>query len=77
MLTTIEGVYENGRVELAERPAGIGRAKVYVTFVAPVPAATEGAAAEAIEQWLAFLREGLPLGGPPYPDRDELYDRGR
>src|ERR1700723_3259303 len=33
MLTTVEGVYENGRVELAERPAGVERAKVYVTFV--------------------------------------------
>ena len=31
---------------------------------------------DALEQWLAFLREGLALGGPPYPKRDELYDRG-
>jgi hypothetical protein len=82
MLTTVEGWYENGRVELAERPAGVERAKVYVTFVVdtPVPtvrASPEAAHAEAVDQWLASLREGLPLGGPPYPTRDELHDRGR
>jgi len=32
-LTTIEGVYENGKVKLAERPEGIERAKVMVTFL--------------------------------------------
>ena len=81
MLTTVEGLYENGRVELVERPVGIERAKVYVTFmeaaVLGAPEAAEGAPNEAIEQWIASLREGLALGGPPYPKRDELYDRGR
>jgi hypothetical protein len=24
----------------------------------------------------AQMREGLDLGGPPYPKREELYDRG-
>lgn len=72
MLSTVEGVYEDGSIELAERPAGVDRAKVYVTFVAEGPAV---AGAETVEQWLAFLREGLALGGPPYPQRDELYDR--
>jgi hypothetical protein len=32
-LITIEGIYENGRVELAENPEGIERAKVMVTFL--------------------------------------------
>lgn len=76
MLTTVEGVYENGRVELAERPAGIERAKVYVTFVAEPPAA-DSPRLDDIDEWAAFLREGLPLGGPPYPAREELHDRRR
>lgn len=37
MLQTIEGVYENGRVDLAERPQDVGRVRVIVTFL---PAAT-------------------------------------
>ena len=50
--------------------------RVYVTFVVDSPAAAKSAPADALEQWLAFLREGVALGGPPYPKRDELYDRG-
>jgi hypothetical protein len=33
MLTTIEGVYKDGKIELAETPAGIERARVLVTFL--------------------------------------------
>jgi len=33
MLTTIEGVYKNGSIELDERPVGREYAKVLVTFV--------------------------------------------
>jgi len=76
MLTTVEGLYENGRVELVEQPLGVERAKVYVTFVVEQPGAPKGAPSDTIDEWLAFLREGLALGGPPYPKRDELYDRG-
>jgi hypothetical protein len=80
MLTTVEGVYENGRVELAERPAGVERAKVYVTFVKEAEeraGAAERAETDAIDRWLASMHEGFALGGPPYPRRDELHDRGR
>jgi hypothetical protein len=76
MLTTVEGLYENGRVELAERPPSIERARVYVTFMVDRPGSGKGPPTEALDDWLAFLREGLALGGPPYPKRDELYDRG-
>jgi hypothetical protein len=76
MLTAVEGQYENGRIELAEKPLVVGRAKVYVTFVVDQSPAPDSASTNAIEEWLAFLREGLALGGPPYPTRDELYDRG-
>ncbi|MCX7411315.1 MAG: hypothetical protein NTZ32_24825 [Planctomycetales bacterium] len=35
MLQTIEGTYENGRVDLAERPRDVGRVRVIVTFLPP------------------------------------------
>jgi len=76
MLTTVEGLYENGRIVLAEQPRGVERAKVYVTFVVEGTGAQKSPPTDALEEWLAFLREGLPLGGGPYPKRDELYDRG-
>ena len=33
MLTTVEGVYKDGHVELAERPDGIAEGRVLVTFL--------------------------------------------
>jgi hypothetical protein len=76
VLTTVEGRYENGRVELVERPVGVERARVYVTFLVDHTGAQDSAHDDAVESWLAFLSGGLALGGPPYPKRDELYDRG-
>lgn len=32
MLTTVEGIYRDGRVELMEQPAGVREARVFVTF---------------------------------------------
>jgi hypothetical protein len=78
-ILTIEGVYRDGQVELSERPEGVGEpARVLVIFVPPP--AQPGPAPEAIrheagQRLLALLGEGLPLGGPPYPGREELYDR--
>lgn len=84
---TILGIYRDGKVELAERPEGLAEsAPVLVTFVpegtridltTPAPSADEAKAARrtAGERLLKMLREGLDLGGPPYPRREELYDR--
>jgi len=33
MLTTIEGVYSDGRIDLNERPTGLDHARVLVTFL--------------------------------------------
>jgi hypothetical protein len=33
MLLTVEGTYTDGKVELAETPTGVKRAKVLVTFL--------------------------------------------
>ncbi|MEW6299188.1 MAG: hypothetical protein AB1671_15855 [Thermodesulfobacteriota bacterium] len=35
MLFTVEGTYKDGKVELAETPAGVKHARVLVTFLAP------------------------------------------
>ena len=50
MLTTIEGVYRNGQIELAEQPSGIGAgARVLVTFLSPgeIDLASRGTDAQA------------------------------
>lgn len=41
MLITVEGKYKNGQVSLAEAPAGVGEAKVIVTFL-PAAASKQG-----------------------------------
>ena len=33
MLETVEGIYEDGSIELQERPLGVKRARVLVTFL--------------------------------------------
>lgn len=86
-LLTITGVYRDGKVELSQRPEGLGEnASVLVTFLPangasePEPAvqaadAEVAARCAAGRQLLEMLREGIDLGGPPYPRREELYDR--
>lgn len=81
-LVTVEGVFKDGRVELLERPSGVGEAeRVHVTFLGKPSEVEHSAEAEnrarreAGERLLALLNEGIPFGGPPYPKREELYDR--
>src|SRR5262249_22917777 len=80
-MLTVEGVYKDGKVELSERPRQVDNpARVLVTFL---PA--EGPSAGPSSGWFvgretlrqqafAQMKEGLHLGGPPYPKRQELYD---
>lgn len=81
-LLTVEGIYRNGKVELSERPGQVETpARVLVTFL-PVEALDSGSGdgrspdQEALRQ-RAFsrMKEGIHLGGPPYPKREELHDR--
>jgi len=37
MLRTIEGIYKNGKIELAETPQGITESRVFVTFLDTKP----------------------------------------
>jgi hypothetical protein len=83
-LMTVEGVYRDGKVELPEVPPGApAQARVLVTFL-PVEAtadakpgalATRDTRRAAIDRLLARMRQGIDFGGPPYPKREELYDR--
>lgn len=75
VLTAVEGIYKDGEVELLERPAGLREARVIVTFLPPAPVPTSRK--EARERMLSRMRAGIHLGGPPYPRREEIYDRGR
>jgi hypothetical protein len=82
---TLEGIFKNGRVELSEIPAEVGDSvPVLVTFLPAkredLPShAPESAGAEQREQLrraaFARMKRGIPLGGPPYPTREDLYDR--
>jgi len=82
---TLEGVYRDGTIEFAEMPADVpAEGRVLVTFLpangapqqARTTAAGEGEMRESLRQRaFAQMKEGVPLGGPPYPKREELYDR--
>jgi len=81
-ILTVEGIYKDGRVELSERPAHVEEAtRVLVTFL-PSGSSSEksmvskGQDRETLrQQAFARMREGIHLGGPPYPKREDLYDR--
>jgi hypothetical protein len=75
VLTAVEGIYEDGEVELLERPEGLERARVIVTFLPPAASEPSREREEARERMLKRMREGIDLGGPPYPKREEIYGR--
>jgi hypothetical protein len=79
-LLTVEGIYKDGKVELTERPDHVDdSARVLVTFLPRGDAlgtADAGRDREALRRRaFARMKEGMHLGGPPYPSREELYDR--
>jgi hypothetical protein len=82
MLLTIEGTYKNGKVELAETPAGVEGARVLVTFLHPAESIKPDVLTigelnrqKLRERVLARIEMGFHLGGSPYPRREELYER--
>jgi hypothetical protein len=76
-LLTVEGIYEDGKIEISERPANLpARSRVLVTFIEE----GEPLAAEAREELLKRISERMEKGynlgpGRPYEKREELYDR--
>ena len=75
VLTAVEGIYKDGEVELLERPEGLREARVIVTFLPLTPPGPSRE--EARNRMLNRMRAGIPLGGPPYPRREEIYERDR
>lgn len=72
-ITEIEGTYRDGKVELAELPAGISSARVVVTFF-PEGTIAAGTDREALRrEVLSEMEHGTPMGGSPYPTREEIY----
>jgi len=66
---SVRGVIEDGQIRLPE-PLTLADGTV-VEITITVPTASE----QARERQRRLLREGLHLGGPPYPRREELYER--
>jgi hypothetical protein len=83
-LLTVQGIYKNGKIELIEKPGHVDEAaRVLVTFL-PASSSHEKTLAceseenEALRQRaFARMKDGIHLGGPPYPTREELYDRSQ
>ena len=86
MLVTVEGVYKEGKIELSETPDQVREAHVLVTFLMPengrqqtakhdMTAGEERGQQVLSERVLQRMETGYHLGGPPYPDRESLYER--
>ncbi len=89
-LVTVEGIFHNGQVQLAEKPDGVEGARVIVTFLTSNgaervavgrDAGTETAGVpdkereQAVQSVLEDMESGLHLGGGPYYTvREELYE---
>ena len=80
MLTAVEGVYRQGKVELSEAPTGIEESSVLVIFLQREAGdrAVSRAQVEPTDVLLKRIQQrmeqGIPLGGPPYPTREEIYE---
>jgi hypothetical protein len=72
-LFTVEGVYENGQVKLAEKPAGVDRARVTVTFLPEDENDARLKRQAAGKRLLQDMKRGLSFGGIKF-DRDEIYE---
>lgn len=75
-IVAVEGVYKDGKIELAETPEGVSESsRVIVTFLDVKDAErTELLRKEAARRAIARMRKGMSLGGPPYLTRDEIYE---
>jgi hypothetical protein len=73
MLTTVEGIFKDGRIELREVPPALGQARVIVTFLPEAPDATSPCpVSEANRRMLALLQawQAEPLS----PDEEHVFD---
>ena len=66
---SLKGIIAGDQIRLLE-PTGLEDGTL-VELTITVPSASE----QARERQRLLLRQGLHLGGPPYPDRDQLHER--
>ncbi|MFL6215552.1 MAG: hypothetical protein ACJ74J_16850 [Blastocatellia bacterium] len=66
---SMRGIIEAGQVKLLEPVTLADGTVVEVTIT--VPSASD----QSRERQRQLLRRGLHLGGPPYPKREDLYER--
>ena len=66
---SVTGVIEGDQIRLFE-PTGLDDGTV-VEVTITMPSASE----QARERQLLLLRQGLHLGGPPYPTREQIHER--
>jgi hypothetical protein len=74
----LDGIYENGAVVLREKPNGITRARVKVTFLPEEPVDTSlniATRLEAGERLLETMRKGIDFGGERFSREDMYEDR--
>lgn len=77
-LLTVEGLYEDGKVALVEKPEGVQRGRVMVTFLTAEPVVVEQEEMEeqrrleARKRLLASMKRGLDFGGEKF-NREEIY----
>ena len=77
-LLTLEGVYEDGKIECPEIPKGLKRARVVVTFLPSEPSdfavpVDHADRREGGKRLVEMLQRGVDFGTEPLPKREELY----
>lgn len=73
MLTTVEGVFKDGRIELREAPPGVEEARVFVTFLPGSPGGVSPrSGSEANHRMLSLLQAWQ--AEPLTPDEERLLD---
>jgi len=68
MLTTVEGVYKEGHIELSETPEGVQQARVLVTFLSQNGAASDEGRAQTAPR---YLRRGQ-FAGPIVTEEEDF-----
>lgn len=72
-LVTVEGIYEDGKIELCENPEGVTRSRVMVTFLPNMEASIDMADEDARQRAFALMKSGISFGAEKF-NRKEIYE---